>query len=67
MTSTLAVARGVEAYRAQIATTEDVAQAHDVAQKALTEINTLLSPLDRSRLAERVDDALAERLRRDGT
>jgi hypothetical protein len=61
----LTASRLVESLIAEISLTKDRSEVFDFKRRAMEVISSLHSP-DRERLAERVEDAVAERLRRDG-
>ena len=58
----LAVSRSVETILAEIAWAEDPAAVFDRRQRATEKISELPLAIDRARLSERVDDAVAARL-----
>jgi hypothetical protein len=62
----LAAGRLVETLIAEISLTKDRSETFDFERRAMEAISPLRSP-DRERLAERVQDAVAERLQRDET
>jgi hypothetical protein len=59
----LAVSRRVETIIAEIACAGDAATVFDLQARAAKEISGLPLAINRNRLAERVDDAVAARLR----